>query len=98
MATSKPLLSDLVAGEAHIPSNYIRPTYDRPNLHEVESFDGAIPLIDLQDLNGPNRSDIIQQIGVACRNYGFFQVNIYIYSVALISIDILHHNFFFFFT
>ncbi|XP_062157441.1 protein DMR6-LIKE OXYGENASE 2-like [Alnus glutinosa] len=73
MATAKPLLSDLVAGKSHVPSNYIRPTYDRPNLNEVESFDGAIPLIDLQDLNGPNRSYIIEQIGLACRNYGFFQ-------------------------
>jgi hypothetical protein len=79
MATTKPLLSDLVAGKSHVPSNYIRPTYDRPNLKEVESFDGAIPLIDLQDLNGPNRSYIIEQIGLACRNYGFFQVIKYIY-------------------
>lgn len=76
MASTKQLLSDIVAGMKHIPSNYIRPAGDRPNLGEVESFDAAIPLIDLQDLSGPNRSFIIKEIGLACQNYGFFQVHI----------------------
>ena len=70
----QPLLSDLVSGMSSVPSNYIRPANDRPIFHEVVSFDGAIPLIDLQGLNGPKRSDIIKEIGLACLNYGFFQV------------------------
>ena len=70
----QPLLSDLVSGMSSVPSNYIRSANNHPNFHEVVSFDGAIPLIDLQELNGPTRSDIIKEIGLACQNYGFFQV------------------------
>ncbi|PON97192.1 Oxoglutarate/iron-dependent dioxygenase [Trema orientale] len=80
MDSTKPLLlTDLVSGSKHVPSNYIRPEHDRPNLDEVEhySLDGnssSIPLIDLQRLHGPNHSDIINHIGHACQNYGFFRV------------------------
>ncbi|XP_030928877.1 protein DMR6-LIKE OXYGENASE 2-like [Quercus lobata] len=81
----QPLLSDLVSGMSSVPSNYIRPANDRPNFHEVVSFDGAIPLIDLQDLNGPKRSDIIKEIGLACLNYGFFQVSNHGISEAVID-------------
>ncbi|KAF8379894.1 hypothetical protein HHK36_027359 [Tetracentron sinense] len=79
MATTKLLLADLVSGVNHVPSSYIRPISDRPNLHDVQLSDGSIPLIDLQGLYGPNHSDIIKEIGQACRNDGFFQVYIYIY-------------------
>ncbi|GMY09122.1 protein DMR6-LIKE OXYGENASE 2-like [Fagus crenata] len=85
MTSKQLLLSDLVAGMSCVPSNYIRPTYDRPNFHEVESFDGAIPLIDLQGLNGPTRSDMIKEIGLACQNYGFFQVSNHGISEAVID-------------
>ncbi|GMN42746.1 hypothetical protein TIFTF001_011948 [Ficus carica] len=77
MAATKPLLlADLASGKSQIPSNYIRPENDRPKLDEVESFDGddSIPLIDLQGLDGPDRFDVINQIGLACQIYGFFQV------------------------
>lgn len=70
----QPLLSDLVSGMSSVPSNYIRPANDRPNFHEAVSFDGAIPLIDLQGLNGPKHPEIVKEIGLACLNYGFFQV------------------------
>ena len=78
MAATKPLLlADLASGNSQIPSNYIRPENDRPKLDEVESFDGddSIPLIDLQGLDGPDRFDVINQIGLACQFYGFFQVS-----------------------
>ncbi|XP_038684929.1 protein DMR6-LIKE OXYGENASE 2-like [Tripterygium wilfordii] len=74
MATSTSLLSGIASSTRHVPSNYIRPPSDRPKLDEVVSLDESIPLIDLQDLNGPNRSKIIEEIGQACQNYGFFQV------------------------
>lgn len=75
MATRKPLLTDLVSNASQVPSNYVRPPHDRPNLQEVhQSLGSSIPLIDLQDLNGPNRLNVIHQIGQACLNYGFFQV------------------------
>ncbi|KDP27711.1 hypothetical protein JCGZ_19834 [Jatropha curcas] len=75
MTSIKQLLVDLVSpGAKHIPSNYIRPLSDRPNLSDVQISDGSIPLIDLEGINGPNRSLVIQQIGEACQCDGFFQV------------------------
>ncbi|KDP28403.1 hypothetical protein JCGZ_14174 [Jatropha curcas] len=76
MANSKLLLCDLVSSVNHVPPNYIRDLHDRPNLREVvETLDGSnIPLIDLQGLNGPNRSSLVREIGQACQDYGFFQV------------------------
>lgn len=71
---SKPLLSDLASTVSHVPSNFIRPLDERPNLQDVRSLDASIPIIDLHGLDGPNRSDIIQKIGHACQNYGFFQI------------------------
>ncbi|KAH9678358.1 protein DMR6-LIKE OXYGENASE 2 [Citrus sinensis] len=73
-ATTKLLLSDLASTVKSVPSNYIRPISDRPNLTEVQISDGSIPLVDLQVLNGPSRLDIIKQIGQACQHDGFFQV------------------------
>lgn len=74
MATAKLLLTDLVSGVSHVPSNYIRPISDRPNLSDVQTSEGSIPLIDFQGLHGSNHSDIIKQIGQACQQNGFFQV------------------------
>ncbi|KAI4328990.1 hypothetical protein L6164_021299 [Bauhinia variegata] len=78
-ATTKPLLlSDLASSTvrlSHVPSNFIRPLGDRPNLQEVQSSDAvSISLIDLRGLRGPNRPQIIQNIARACQDYGFFQV------------------------
>ncbi|XP_031251173.1 protein DMR6-LIKE OXYGENASE 2-like [Pistacia vera] len=73
MATTKQLLSDIVSGVSSVPSNYIRPISDRPNIDEV-SLGNPIPLIDLQGLDSSNRSDVVKEIGQACQEYGFFQV------------------------
>ncbi|XP_059634465.1 protein DMR6-LIKE OXYGENASE 2-like [Cornus florida] len=74
MAT-KVLVSDLIYDVNHVPTNYIRPVSDRPNLDQVvQSFDHSIPVIDLQGFNGSMHFDVINQIGQACQNYGFFQV------------------------
>ncbi|KAJ0243137.1 Protein DMR6-LIKE OXYGENASE 1 [Hirschfeldia incana] len=73
-ATSKLLLSDFASSVSNIPSTYVRPIYDRPNLSEVEISGDSIPLIDLQDLYGPNRAKIILQLADACSSYGFFQI------------------------
>ena len=80
MATTKKLLLADLASEAKcVPSNYVRPLSDRPNLAAVEtSAAHSIPLIDLQDLYGPNHSQVIHQIGQACQVDGFFQVYTYI--------------------
>lgn len=71
------LLTDLASSVSRVPSNFVRPASERPNLDDVESCDAAsIPVIDLRDLDGPNRSNTIQKIGEACENYGFFQVRL----------------------
>ncbi|XP_030936858.1 protein DMR6-LIKE OXYGENASE 2-like [Quercus lobata] len=71
---TKVLLTDLASSVNHVPSNYIRPISDRPNLSDVQSSDASIPLIDLQGLQGPSHSNIIKQIGQACQQEGFFQI------------------------
>ncbi|CAA3006529.1 protein DMR6-LIKE OXYGENASE 2-like isoform X1 [Olea europaea var. sylvestris] len=72
VAPHKVLLLDLASNINRVPSNYIRPISDRPNLDKVDSIDASIPLIDLHDVTGSN--DVVQQIGRACKDYGFFQV------------------------
>ncbi|XP_008783539.1 protein DMR6-LIKE OXYGENASE 1-like [Phoenix dactylifera] len=78
MATTVPtkvLLSDLVSSFVeYVPSNYIRPASDRPDLLNVETSDTTIPIVDLQGLAGTNRSRVVEEIGIACENDGFFQV------------------------
>ncbi|KAL5551474.1 hypothetical protein UlMin_001650 [Ulmus minor] len=69
MAATKLLLADLASNAKYVPSKYIWPVSDRPNLTEVNtSSDASIPLIDLHDLDGPNHDEIIKQIGQACQN------------------------------
>ncbi|KAI9100866.1 hypothetical protein K1719_023990 [Acacia pycnantha] len=71
------LLTDLASSVSHVAYNFVRPLGGRPNLQHVKSTDGSsIPLIDFQDLDGPNRSLTIRKIGDAGRKYGFFQVHI----------------------
>ncbi|KAK4746074.1 hypothetical protein SAY87_012386 [Trapa incisa] len=75
VAPSKILLADLAAEIDLVPPNYVRPVSDRPNMQEVETLAYAsIPVIDLQGLHGHDHSKVIQQIGQACEEYGFFQV------------------------
>ena len=76
MAGTKLLLTDLAPTVKQVPYNYIRPISDRPNLSDVQVSDVSIPLIDLQELYGPNRSNILKQIALACQHDGFFQVPI----------------------
>ncbi|TQE12801.1 hypothetical protein C1H46_001447 [Malus baccata] len=72
--TTNLLLTDLMFGVNQVPSNYIRPISDRPNLTDFQVSDASsIPLIDLKDLHSPTHSDIIKQIGLACQTDGFFQ-------------------------
>ncbi|KAE9604069.1 hypothetical protein Lal_00002409 [Lupinus albus] len=53
-----------------LPKNYIRPESERPRLSEVSECQN-VPVI---DLGSHNRIQILQQIGDACKCYGFFQV------------------------
>ncbi|KAK7389729.1 hypothetical protein VNO78_25015 [Psophocarpus tetragonolobus] len=71
---SKPLLTELASTIDRVPSNFIRPIGERPKLHQLDSFTGSIPVVDLEGLHGSDRSKIIHEIGHACQNYGFFQI------------------------
>ncbi|KAK6936607.1 Isopenicillin N synthase-like, Fe(2+) 2OG dioxygenase domain [Dillenia turbinata] len=55
---------------SNMPESYIRPESERPKLSEVEDCED-VPVI---DLGRDEREHIVQQIGYACKNYGFFQV------------------------
>ncbi|XP_050203676.1 protein DOWNY MILDEW RESISTANCE 6 [Mercurialis annua] len=54
----------------NLPENYVRPASERPRLSEVLTCDD-VPVI---DLSSENHAQIVEQIGYACTNYGFFQV------------------------
>ncbi|GKV25483.1 hypothetical protein SLEP1_g34920 [Rubroshorea leprosula] len=53
-----------------LPASYVRPESERPRLSEVSACDD-VPVI---DLGSDDRAHVVQQIGDACTNYGFFQV------------------------
>ncbi|CAL5195870.1 unnamed protein product [Lathyrus oleraceus] len=61
MATMKPLVTDLASTLNYVPSNFIRPIGDRPDLQLLSSTNDSIPIIDLQGLDSSNRSEIIQK-------------------------------------
>lgn len=84
-STTKLLLTDMVLGVDHVPSNYVRPPSERPNFKDVQASDVSIPLIDLQDLQGPGRPDVVKQIGQACQHDGFFQIKNHGVSETMIS-------------
>ncbi|KAM0830779.1 hypothetical protein ACQ4PT_065990 [Festuca glaucescens] len=74
-AMANPLLSDRVARSTKVPSSHVRAVGDRPDLANVDHESGAsIPLIDLKQLEGPGRRRVVEAIGSACENDGFFMV------------------------
>ncbi|KAJ6387680.1 hypothetical protein OIU78_017392 [Salix suchowensis] len=54
----------------NLPASYVRPESERPRLWEVSTCEN-VPVI---DLGCQDRDRIIQEVGDACKNYGFFQV------------------------
>jgi isopenicillin N synthase-like dioxygenase len=56
-----------------VQDKYILPPNERPQLSEV-SYSESIPVVDLQDLDGPNRTRVVQEIRQACEEDGFFQI------------------------
>eukprot|EP01018_Ginkgo_biloba_P000331 Gb_04746 [translate_table: standard] len=65
-------VQDLVdAGIASLPQIYVRPTDERP---VDESLEDQFPLIDISPLDGAGRSAVVQAIGHACQEWGFFLV------------------------
>ncbi|CAK7357493.1 unnamed protein product [Dovyalis caffra] len=60
-------------GAKHLPTTYTAPI-STPTIPEVELSHGSIPIIDLEALHGPRRSNIVKQLGHACQHQGFFAV------------------------
>eukprot|EP00253_Pinus_taeda_P008671 PITA_08671 len=56
-----------------VQDKYILPPSERPHLSEV-SYSESIPVVDLQDLDGPNRTRVVEEIRHACEEDGFFQI------------------------
>lgn len=68
-------LSD--SGTPLIPERYVKPPLERPSINSTTSMDVNIPVIDLVGLYGDDhalRAAILDQISIACREWGFFQV------------------------
>ncbi|XP_022860544.1 protein DMR6-LIKE OXYGENASE 1-like isoform X1 [Olea europaea var. sylvestris] len=66
-------------GIEHVPKKYILPASDRPNFvnersHGADNFNLELPIIDFAELQGPNRSEVLNSLASACENYGFFQL------------------------
>lgn len=63
-------------GLGSVPPSYIRPPHERPQLSQLtESGTTQIPIIDISGLHSEEeRPQILQQVGKACAEWGFFQV------------------------
>ncbi|KAL0289131.1 UNVERIFIED_CONTAM: putative 2-oxoglutarate-dependent dioxygenase SLC1 [Sesamum calycinum] len=68
-------------GIAHVPKKYILPDAERPNVITDKStasppdqINIKLPVIDFEELQGPNRSQVLKSLAYACENYGFFQL------------------------
>jgi len=57
-----------------VQDKYILPQNERPRLSEV-SYSESFPVVDLQELDGPNRTRVVEEIRRACEEDGFFQVH-----------------------
>jgi len=56
-----------------VHDKYILPQNERPRLSEV-SYSESFPVVDLQELDGPNRTRVVEEIRRACEEDGFFQI------------------------
>lgn len=62
-------------GVAGVPKEYILPPLQRPNCSLAMQPSTVLPVTDLSLLHHPiHRSKIIEEVGIACKELGFFQV------------------------
>jgi len=69
-------------GAKHLPHTYKDPISNLPTLPEAQVSDSSIPIIDLEALHGPRRSDIVKQLGQACQHRGFFAVGAFFFFLS----------------
>ena len=74
-----------------VHDKYILPPHERPQMisDQVSCYSESIPVVDLKDLDGPNRTRVIQEIRRVCEEDGFFQVHVQP------SIHVMFNTFFF---
>lgn len=74
-----PIVQELVKEKlASVPSRYVR--HDHDHDHLISSRDHEIPIIDLHKLFDSEFMDSeLLKLHTACKEWGFFQVYIYIY-------------------
>ena len=62
-------------GLSHVPQRYVLPSSQRPNRDQIVHPSTSLPIIDLSSLQHPTlRSRTIDDIRIACKEVGFFQV------------------------
>ncbi|XP_074310254.1 putative 2-oxoglutarate-dependent dioxygenase SLC1 [Silene latifolia] len=64
-------------GIEKVPRKYILPISDRPNTGKEQHSNRTnirLPVLDFAELQGPNRSQLLNALANACEQYGFFQV------------------------
>ncbi|XP_060963504.1 protein DOWNY MILDEW RESISTANCE 6-like [Cannabis sativa] len=76
---------------SNLPESYIRPESERPRLSEVSACEN-VPVI---DLGSNHRAQVVNQVGLACKHYGFFQVTNHGVSSELVEkMQSVAHEFF----
>ena len=77
------------AGLYYVPSIYIRPPNERPNLPCVmnpTTVCESVPVISLANVFGHDWDYIVGQVREACSNWGVFQVLYLVYALLLVVI------------
>lgn len=85
-------------GLTRVPSKYILPINERPNLGDTRVNAGnlnlKLPVIDFTQFQGSDRCQAIHSLEKACREFGFFQVDLhltsYMHSRALFLVYIIY--------
>jgi hypothetical protein len=63
-------------GLTKVPRKYILPALERPLLSKKDGATNLkLPIIDLAQLQGPDRIHALESLSKACEEYGFFQVS-----------------------
>jgi len=83
-----------------VPERYVLPNIDPPILSNTHSLSDQIPVIDLANLFLPQelKAPELENLHLACKQWGFFQVRISILfslSISFLCFFIIILNFFF---
>lgn len=79
-------------GLSCVPQSYVIPSLHRPNLAPNYANIATIDLAALKNGSSTSRLNVIQELGDACRRFGFFQVSFFVLIYLIILIRL--HTFF----